>query len=397
MSLPELSAAQARRAAQRAQGLLGAVGARRRGGVASMLESLGAVQLDTISVLARSHEVVMYSRLGPVGRDAIERAYWSGARAFEYWAHAACVLPVEQWPLFSFRRRWFRARGQRWHEVPAGVGERVIERLRTEGPLTSTELGGAKRGGPWWDWSEVKVAVEWLLDVGEVVCTTRRGFRRVYDLPERALPARVLEAPELDDAECIRGLVEISGRALGVATAGDLAEYHRLSRAAVSGALGETSLIPVRVADWRDPAWAHPTALATLEQRGRHRATLLSPFDSLVWDRRRTLRLFGFEHRIEAYVPAPRRVHGYYAMPLLAGGRLAGRVDPGREGRTLVAKQLTVAPGAVQALAGALAEAAAWVGCESVAVRKVEPPELTASVRAALGEVAAPLRGALEG
>jgi hypothetical protein len=383
----ELSGDDARRIALRAQGLLGAEG--RRGGVGGVLERLGAIQLDTISVLARSHELTAFARLGAVGRPAVERAYWSGGRAFEYWAHAACVIPVEQWPLFAFRRRHFRARGRRWHEVPAGVGERVLARLRTEGPLTSTELGGARRGGPWWDWSEVKVAVEWLLDVGEVVCTTRRGWRRVYDLPERALPGAVLAAPTPDDAACVRALVERSGRALGVATAGDLAEYHRLPRAQVAAALPETPLEPVRVRDWREPAWAHPGALAA-GRRGRHRTTLLSPFDSLVWDRRRTRRVFGFEHRLEAYVPAPRRVYGYYAMPLLASGRLLGRVDPAREGRALVARQITIEPAqagraaVLPALATALREAAAWVGCDAVAVRAVSPPELTAALRAAL-------------
>lgn len=383
MPCPELSAAEARRGALRAQGVLGATGA--RGGVPAMLERLGAVQLDTISVLARSHELVAYSRLGPVGRAAVERAYWLGGGAFEYWAHAACVLPVEHWPLFSFRRRRFRARGRRWHKVPPGVGKKVLERLRHEGPLSAAELGGAKRGGPWWDWSEVKVAVEWLLDVGEVVCATRRGWRRVYDLPERALPARVLAAAEPDDAGCVRALAEIAGRALGVATLGDLADFYRLTRAEVRTVLGDTSLVQVQVAGWREPAWAHPAALSGLAMRGRHRTTLLSPFDSLVWDRRRTQRMFAFEHRLEAYVPAPRRVHGYFAMPLLTGGRLAGRVDPGRDGRTLVAKQLTVLPRALDAMARALREAATWVGCDNVAVLKVEPPELAAALRTALG------------
>jgi uncharacterized protein YcaQ len=379
----ELSAAEARRAALRAQGMLGA--ADRRGGVSAMLQRLGAVQLDTISVLARSHELVAYSRLGPVGRDAVERAYWLSGRAFEYWAHAACVLPVEHWPIYSFRRRRFRARGQRWHTVPVGVGEKVLERLARDGPLTSTELGGAKRGGPWWDWSEVKVAVEWLLDIGEVVCSRRQGWRRVYDLPQRALPVGVLAAAEPDDAGCLRALADLAGAALGVATLGDLADFHRLTRAEVRAVIDDTSLVEVHVAGWREPAWAHPTALAAIAKRGRHRTTLLSPFDSLVWDRRRTRRMFGFEHRLEAYVPAHRRVHGYFAMPLLDGGQLAGRVDPGREGATLVAKQLTVEPRALDAMAGALREAATWVGCDNVVVREVQPRRLAAPLRAALG------------
>jgi uncharacterized protein YcaQ len=382
MSPPELSSSEARRAALRAQGVLGA--ADRRGGVAALVERLGAVQLDTISVLARSHELVAYSRLGPVGRDAVERAYWSSGRVFEYWAHAACLLPVERWPLFSFRRRRFRARGWRWHEVPEGVGDKVLARLAQEGPLTSTELGGAKRGGPWWDWSDVKIAVEWLLDIGEVVCTARKGWRRVYDLPARALPARVLAAPQPDDVECVRALTELAGRSLGVATLGDLAEFHRLTRAEVRGTLSATELVEVRVDGWREPAWAHPTALDALAQRGRHRTTLLSPFDSLVWDRRRTERMFGFTHRLEAYVPVPKRVHGYFAMPLLTGGRLAGRVDPARDGRTLVAKQLTLEPSALDAMASALREAAGWVDCDNVVVQQVQPPALAAPLRAAL-------------
>jgi uncharacterized protein len=383
MSHPQLSAAEARRAALRAQGVLGAPD--RRAGVLGLLERLSAVQLDTISVLARSHELVPYARLGPVGRDAVEGAYWSGSNVFEYWAHAACLLPVDQWPLFAFRRRRFRARGRRWHRVPEEVCATVLGRLREQGPLTSTDLGGAKRGGAWWDWSDVKVAVEWLLDVGQVICARRQGWRRVYDLPERVLPPAVSEASALSDRACTTALVGLAGRALGVATAGDLADFHRLTRAEVAAAVPDTDLIEVRVAGWREPAWADAQALERLSARGRHRTTLLSPFDSLVWDRRRTQRMFGFEHRLEAYVPAPKRVHGYFAMPLLTGGRLAGRVDPGREGRTLVAKRVTLEGPAVEAMAGALREAAAWVGCDNVAVLKVEPAGLAAPLRVAVG------------
>jgi len=382
MSHPELSADEARRAALRAQCLLGAPD--RRAGVTALLERLGAIQLDTISVLARSHELVPYARLGPIGRERVERAYWSGETAFEYWAHAACLLPVGQWPLFAFRRRRFLARGRRWHRVPEAVCAEVLQRLREEGPLTSTDLGGAKRGGPWWDWSEVKVAVEWLLDIGEVVCATRQGWRRVYDLPERILPAELHDAPELGDAGCLTALVAIAGRALGVATAGDLADFHRVTRADVGAVIRDTELVEVRVAGWRDPGWAHPEALAQLGARGRHRTTLLSPFDSLIWDRRRTLRLFDFKHRLEAYIPAPKRVHGYYAMPLLTGGRLAGRVDPARDGATLIAKRVMLEPAALDAMARALREAAMWVGCDKVVVREVDPSELSPRLQAAL-------------
>ena len=380
----QLSREEARRAALRAQGLLGAPD--RRSGVPGLLRRLGAVQLDTISVLARSHELVPYARLGPIGRAAVEDAYWTegSARAFEYWSHAACVLPVEEWPWFAFRRRHYKRRGWRWHEVPEKACGEVLARLRAEGPLTATELGGAKRGGPWWDWSEVKIATEFALDVGDVVCSRRRGWKRVYDLPERVLPADVLDREPSDD-ECLARLVEQAGRALGVAELGDLADCHRLTRAQVTSVVGGTSLVPVAVEGWAGPSWASPAALESLNARGRHRTTLLSPFDSLVWDRRRTKRLFGFTHSLEAYVPREKRVHGYFAMPLLSGGRLLGRVDPKRSGRTLVALQASLdRPAAVAPMAEALREAADWVGCDSVAVERVDPVGLLAPLRAAL-------------
>lgn len=376
----ELSADLARRIALRAQGLLGAPD--RRGGVRGVLRRLGSVQLDTISVLARSHELIPYARLGAVGREAVEAAYWHHGTSFEYWSHAACVLPVEEWPLFGFRRRHYRERQFRWHRMADAERStaEVLARLRADGPLTATGLGGAKKGGVWWDWSDTKIAVEFLLDTGEVVCTERRGWKRVYDLAERAVPAALLTATP-SDADCLAQLVRQSGAALGVATAKDLADYHRLRAEQVAAALPGSGLVPVTVAGWgRDGgtgrAWAHPDALAT-EPRGRHRTTLLSPFDSLVWDRARTERVFGFTHRLEAYTPREQRVHGYFAMPLLTGGRLVGRVDPAREGRTLVARQASLtSPRHVAALADALREAAAWVGCDQVRVERLDDEAL---------------------
>jgi uncharacterized protein YcaQ len=370
-----LSADEARRIALRAQGFVGAPD--RRAGVRGVLRSLGAVQLDTISVLARSHELIPYARLGAVGRQSVEQAYWSDNHAFEYWSHAACILPVEEWPHFAFRRRARRARGRRWH-VMADAGRScaaVLDRLKADGPLTSTQLGGAKNGGPWWDWSETKIAVEWLLDTGEVVCTTRRGWKRVYDLAERAVPGELLH-DDIDDTECVRRLVAQAGAAMGVATRADLADYHRLKGEEVAAVIDDTGLVPVEVEGWGKPAWADPAALAA-PVRGRHRTTLLSPFDSLVWDRPRTERIFGFTHRLEAYTPKPKRVHGYFAMPLLAGGQLVGRVDPAREGRTLIARQVTLdGAKAVQPAADAIAEAAGWVGCVEARVERVVPETL---------------------
>jgi hypothetical protein len=392
-----------RRITLRAQGFLGATS--RRGGVAAMLRRVGAVQLDTISVLARSHELVAYARLGPVSRQQIEQAYWHARKpaAFEYWAHAACVLPIEQWPYFAFRRRALRARGVRWHQSHAETCDKVLARLRAEGPLTATQLGGAKAGGPWWDWSDVKIAVEWLLDTGDVICARRTGWRRVYDVPERVLPAELLAA-DPSDAECITYLAGVSARALGVVSHADLVEYHRLNfltsqtgqhtRLVADAALA-AGLTPVTIAGPQVPgrgrtgsaAWADPAALAqdAAGRRERNRVTLLSPFDSLIWDRKRTRQMFGFEHSLEAYVPKHKRVHGYFTMPLLAGGRLAGRVDPAREGTTLVARKLSLErASAAEPMAQALREAASWVGCDDVRLEQVEPAQYAPRLMAAL-------------
>jgi uncharacterized protein len=386
-----------------AQGLVGAQA--RGGGVPAMLRRVGAVQLDTISVLARSHELVAYARLGAVGRARVERAYWHprAATAFEYWAHAACVLPIDEWPFYAFRRRAWLARGKRWHDNHPGVGAEVLARLRSEGPLTATQLGGAKNGGPWWDWSDTKIAVEWLLDTGEAICVRRTGWRRVYDLPERVLPPDLL-ASDPSDAECLIHLAGVSARALGVVTVADMSDYHRIANfgngrnlagLSADDAAVAAGLVPVEIDGGRGASqrgWADPAVVAGLSQAdrrmrpaGRHRVTLLSPFDSLVWDRKRTLRMFGFEHSLEAYVPREKRVHGYFTMPLLAGGRLVGRVDPARDGKTLVARQLTLDTAkAAEPMARALVEAADWVGCDNVRLERVNPAGLEPRLRAAL-------------
>ena len=413
-----------RRITLRAQGLLGATSWSRsqasRVGVAAMLRRVGAVQLDTISVLARSHELVAYARLGPVPRQQIEQAYWHATKpaAFEYWAHAASVLPIEQWPYFAFRRRALRARGVRWHQIHQETCDKVLARLRAEGPLTATQLGGAKAGGPWWDWSEVKIAVEWLLDTGDVICVRRTGWRRVYDLPERVLPEELLGA-EPSDLECLAYLAGVTARALGVVTHADLVDYHRLNHLTseksqhtrlladaalaagltpvaiagpgvagpdVAGAKMAGRVVPRRaMAGWADPA---ALAEASAGRRGRNRVTLLSPFDSLVWDRKRTRQMFGFEHSLEAYVPKHKRVHGYFTMPLLAGGRLAGRVDPAREGSTLVARKVSLErAAAAEPMAEALREAASWVGCDDVRLEQIEPAQYAPRLAAALSAI----------
>jgi uncharacterized protein YcaQ len=431
----DLSASDARLLALHAQGLLpgvlplrpaaaaGASPRRRAAAVGSVLRHLGAVQLDTISVLARSHELVPYARLGAVGREAVEAAYWGGGRgnahpgtatSFEYWSHAACILPVEEWPWFAYRRRSYRRKGIRWHEVPTHALQDVLSRLAAEGPLTTTDLGGARQSTEWFDWSETKIAVEWLLDVGEVVCVRRVGWRRVYDLAERAIPAQHRE-PTSDwvddegvhgpsDAACVRELLRRAGRVMGVGTRADLVDVHRVGSRHVPPALVDAGLaslvesgdlVPAQVEGWTQPAWAwRPSldALAAGGVRGRSRTTLLSPFDPVVWERARASRLFGFDFQLEAYVPADKRVHGYFTMPVLHGGRLVARVDPKREGESLVARKVTFETGprggvpasAVAGTAAAMREAASWVGLDHVRAEQVVPASAAPALADAL-------------
>jgi uncharacterized protein YcaQ len=371
----ELSVAEARRLAVVAQGLSG----RRHRDPLRLLRRLSAIQIDTISVIARSHELVAFSRLGPVSRAELARAWWGTGTAFEYWAHAACLVPLELWPLFAWRRRRYSRR----HGELAAEHREILAQLRDAGPRTVAELGGVRVAPGWWEWSPIKSAVEHLLARGDVVCTERRGFRRVYRLAEQAVPHSLLAA-DLDDAACHAALVALAASHLGVATEDDLADYFRLPLAAIRPAAEAAGLRAVTVRGWPRAAWADRDAVGAPSRAIRHRPVLLSPFDSLIWHRPRTERLFGFRHRLEAYTPAAKRRHGYFVMPLLAGGRLVGRVDPKRDGRVLRARTVSLEPAALNAMAEALATAAVWVGCEEVVVEDVSPAELGDPLRAAL-------------
>ncbi len=361
--------------------------------VRGLLGTLGAVQLDTISVLARSHELVAYARYGPLRRSSIEAAYWDDAHAFEYWSHAACLLPMSSWPEFAFRRRHFRTRGERWHRVPHARVAEVRAMIADRGPVTTGDVGGAKRAGQWWSWSDAKIALEWLLDIGEVAVTRRVGWRRTYDLAERVVPAALFH-DDLDDDRCRARLVAAGAQVVGVGTASDIADVHRLPTSAVPRHADEAGLVEVRVDGW-PRAWANPAALAWVRDatRDRHRTTLLSPFDPLVWYRDRVERIFGMRHRIEAYTPAHRRVHGYFAMPVLHRGRLVARVDPKRDGDRLRARRVTfeepagrdgASRAAIEGTARALREAAGWVGCAHVQIEDVAPAGAAPALRAAL-------------
>jgi hypothetical protein len=332
----ELSARDARRLALAAQGFAtrrpqGRVDRRH---FRRVLDHLGTVQLDSVNVITRSHELVFFARLGAYDRAALTRWLWSSREVFEYWGHEASLHPVERHPLF----RWRMANGHAWGGVrqsAEGNPELVAATLAevvARGPISVGELESAasdRRSSSWWGWGDGKRVMEHLFWTGQVTATRRKAFDRVYMAPDRWLPATVLaqEAPSADEAH--RQLLMVGARALGVGTARDLADYYRLpvrsAPALLDGLVAEGRLVPALVEGWRQPAYLHPDAHLP-RRRMRHRA-LLSPFDSLVWERRRTERLWGFRYRIEIYTPAPKRVHGYYVLPFLLDEQLVGRVD----------------------------------------------------------------------
>ncbi len=298
---------------------------------------LGLVQIDSVNVLVRSHYLPAYSRIGPYDAALLDRAAYGGRRRrlFEYWGHEASLIPVELQPLLRWRMDRARAGVGLWAGVArvgrerAALVEAVLDAVRTRGPLGVSDLEGVgRRSGGWWGWSEGKVALEWLFWTGQVTTHSRRRFERVYDLTERVLPPRVLAAATPTPEEAQRRLLRISSRALGVATARDLRDYFRLpaadAAARISELVDEGALRPVEVEGWKSQAYVDPAAD---QPRGIAARALLSPFDSLVWERQRTERLFGFRYRLEIYTPARRREHGYYVLPFLLGrsSRRAGR------------------------------------------------------------------------
>ena len=332
-----LPAALARRIALAAQGFAeprpaGPVGTRQ---LRRTIERLGVVQIDSVNVVSRSHYLPYFSRLGPYPRVALDQLANRRHDVFEYWAHEASFLPVRLQP--SLRWRMAAADQQAWGSMTRVQRERpeyvaaLLERVREGGPLKASQLAEARpnRPGSMWNWHEGKAALEYLFFTGALTARERTaGFERVYDLTERVLPAAVVQAPTPERAEAMRELVRTAAQALGVATETDLRDYFRLAPADARTAIAELTdageLLPVQVAGWDRPAWLVPDARRPRWVRAR---ALLSPFDSLVWERPRVERLFGFRYRLEIYTPAEKRVHGYYVLPFLLGDALVARVD----------------------------------------------------------------------
>jgi uncharacterized protein len=347
------------------------------------INRLGLLQIDSVNVLVRAHYLPLFSRLGSYDRDLLDTVTAAKPkRFFEYWGHEASLLPIDCQPLLRWRmERALRGEGT-WQRLAPFAGEKraeadaMLARIRTEGPLAASDVAGTRASKGMWAWSDAKHALEWLFWAGLVAATHRRGsFERVYDLPERVLPRAVLQIPTPSGDDARRMLLGRAAAALGVATAGDLRDYYRIPaddvRLPLQQLVEEGTIIPVRVRGWPQQAYLHKHARAGRRIEG---ATLLSPFDPLIWHRPRTERLFGFRYRLEIYTPAHKREHGYYVLPFLVNGALAARVDlkADRKGGALIVQRAHLEPDAprcaVQQLIEELRLMASWLGLSSLVV-----------------------------
>lgn len=387
-STTSLTAAQARRIALGAQGFAdprpaGQVTARH---LWRVVERVKALQIDSVNVLQRAHYLPAFARLGPYPTETLDRlTQGRRRRLFEYWGHEASHLPLALQPLLRWRMQRAAAGQGTWtslvtlaREQP-GLIEAVYRQVAEEGPIAASRMEGPRGPGGWWGWSETKQALEYLFWSGRITCAARtRSFERLYDLPERVLPAEIRALPTPPEEEAQQRLLELAAEAMGVASETDLRAYFRQgvaeTRSGLAALVEAGRLQEVAVKGWKQPAYLHPAAR---RPRRFDCCTLLSPFDSLVWDRDRTERLFGFHYRLEFYTPAANRRFGYYVMPFLLGERLVGRVDLKADraaGRLLVLGAFAEAGEPPDALAGPLRQAleslAGWLGLPEV---RVEP------------------------
>jgi len=392
MKQRRLTADQVRRIALAAQGF---TAARPSGRVdvrhfRRVLDRVGLVQLDSVNVLERSHYLPMFSRLGPYDRSAFDRWTARSGELFEYWGHEASLMPVGLYSTFGFRMDEMKPWGsvRRLFDERPGYVEGVLQQVADRGPTTVSDLEDpGERGGPWWGYTPGKHALEWLFAKGEVTAYRTRSFGRIYDLPERVLPERAICQPRPDTTEAYRRLLTDAARHHGIGTAADLADYHRLhtptARAILTDLAAEGAVVPVNVDGWRNIAYLHPEAVLPRRPGG---TGLLSPFDSLVWNRDRVERIFGFRYRIEIYVPKDRRQFGYYVLPFLLDGELVARVDlkADRKARRLLVQAAYLESGrepkrVAPALAAELHTMASWLDLDEVEVLD-------------RGDLAAPLR-----
>ncbi|HEX5919635.1 MAG TPA: crosslink repair DNA glycosylase YcaQ family protein [Nocardioides sp.] len=372
------------------------------------LARTGVLQVDSVNVLQRAHFMPLYSRMGPYDVDLLRRAQHGTARRprrlVEYWAHVQALMPVELWPVMRHRMEKYRAERGKWgFTADAALEPRVLDAVRDRGPVTARDLEQDVSSGPrtkenWgWNWSEARKVLDYLFLVGDVAIAGRNSqFEVLYDVPERVLPAAVLAAPTPTPQEAVTELVRRAARSHGVASGACLADYYRLrlqpapgkasAKVAIDELVESGELIPVVVQGWKRQTYLHRDA--RLPRRVGARA-LLSPFDPVVWERARAEALFGFFYRIEIYVPADKRVHGYYVLPFLLGDRLVARVDLKADRATgrLLVPGVFAEPGApaetADELAAELRRLAGWLGLDDVVVggRGDLAGELAAAVR----------------
>ena len=337
--MERLTARQARLLALGAQGLTRRRSSARpnRHHVRRVLHHTNLLQIDSVNVLMRAHYLPAWSRVGAYPRSLLDRMAYRDRELFEYWGHEAALLPVALHPLMRWRMEHARAGLGMWKGISrfaadnAGFVEHILAVVHDKGPVTATEIAAEEQRSKdnWgWNWSREKTALEFLFRAGLVTTADRRNFERVYDIPQRVIPKAILDLPTPTEHEAQRELLLLAARSCGVATAGDLADYFRLrgpeARPRLDELVEEGRLLQVQVQGWRQPAYVVPDV--TVPRRSSARA-LLVPFDPLVWERERTERLFDFHYRIEIYVPAHKRLHGYYVLPFLLGDALVARVD----------------------------------------------------------------------
>lgn len=385
--MDRLSLAQARRLALGAQGFgrphPETVGARQ---LSAAVDRLDVLQLDSVNVFARSHYLPLFARLGAYDPAELDRLIFARrGRYTEYWAHEAAIIRREDWPLWHWKRAALRERFTRtkpWVQNNQPMMRWLLEELAEKGPMTVSDVehDATARRGPWWGWSDVKEGLEYLFAFGDVVSGGRRGFSRVYALPEQVGLAELHEVA-VPRADAERELVRRSVRALGVGTVSDIADYYRLKIAPTVAALRDLEdageIEAVAVEGWMRgsrplPAYRWPAARIP---RRIETAALLSPFDPVVWFRDRALRLFDFHYRIEIYTPAPKRQYGYYTLPVLIDDQVVGRIDlkSDRQAGVLRVQSAWSEPGQdahamAERIAPILRRAAQWQGLGDVVV-----------------------------
>jgi uncharacterized protein YcaQ len=357
-----------------------------------LLTRLRMLQLDSVNVYERSHYLPVLARLGAYDKTLLDRLTFGPRSPYtEQWAHEAAVVPVDDWPLFAWRRERFGSRYAEWIAEHSELLDWLRAELAAKGPLTSAEIDHEEnvRSGPWWGWSATKEGLEYLFRSGELAIAGRTRFQRRYALAESVLPAEVL-ARRIERADAIRELVRRSAVALGIGTVSDLADYYRLrnddTKAAVRELVDAGELREVSVAGWPQRAYLHRDARVP---RRIEATALLSPFDPIVWDRHRALRTFGFHYRIEIYTPAPKRVYGYYTLPVLVDEALVGRIDLKSDRQRGVLRVQSAwgeegAPASTAArVALAVREAAGWQGLPDIEV--ADRGDLARALAAELG------------